>query len=70
LKSDELVPCRLGRGEDARARFSAPTFRVNYEPRLRTFAAVVLRKSAAAQWLFGIVSSLFFRLAFKTPLVR
>ena len=38
LKSDELAPCHLGTGKDARVRFSAPTFRVNYAPKLPTLA--------------------------------
>jgi hypothetical protein len=38
LKSDDLAPCHLGTGKDARVRFSAPTFRVNYARKLRTLA--------------------------------
>jgi len=37
LKPVELAPCHLGSGKDARGRFSAPTFRAIYAPRLRTF---------------------------------
>jgi len=53
LKSEELAPCHLGSGKDARAS-------TDVQGELRAQAADVgvalLPKSAAAQWHFGIVS--------------
>jgi hypothetical protein len=54
LKSDELAPCHLGTGKDAR-------LGTDVQGKLRAQAADVgialLPKSAAARWHFGIGSS-------------